>query len=390
MTQKQTLTVIAAAMLAMAPAVDIKAETFMKGIGTPPSEKTVSTKGLKDVLGKYFLIGTAMNTGQAKGKSKKVNAIIDKHFNAVVAENCMKVESLQPKEGKFDFRDADRLVAYAKKHNLTMTGHVLVWHSQTPRWMFQDAEGKPCSREVLIERMKTHIRTVMNHFKGSVKGWDVVNEAIEDDGSYRRSPYYNIIGPEFIEIAMRTAMECDPNVELYLNDYSMAKPGKRDTYIRIIRDLKKKGIRIDAIGMQSHNGMDYPDLEEYEKSLEMFAAEGVKVMMTELDLNVLPSPEDFGGAEISQQFDYGDKLDPYKKGVPAEAQANIDARWVELFKIYHRHRDKISRITLWGVDDSQTWLNGFPVAGRTNYSLLFDRQQREKAVIQQIIDLFAK
>ena len=219
----------------------------------------------------------------------------------------------------------------------------------------------------------------------------LVNEAILDDGSYRQSQFYRIIGPEFIEIAFRAAMEGDPDAELYLNDFSMSNKGKRDKYCEIIRDFKKKGIRIDAIGMQSHNGLDYPDLSEYEKSIDAFAAEGVKVMMTELDLNVLPNPKEFGGAEISQNFEYQEKYNPYKDGViPADSLKKIDNRWMDFWKIYYKHRNQISRVTVWGIDDGQSWLNNFPVFGRTNYSLLFDRQKKEKPVVKKIEKLFRK
>lgn len=351
----------------------------------------VLADGLRETVGKHFLIGTAMNTRQVRSNDPAIDEIVDKHFNSVVAENCMKAEELQPNEGLFDYRQADRLVEYAQKHNMTLIGHCLIWHSQAPRWFFKDELGNPCSREVLIERIQTHIKTVMAHFKGKVKGWDVVNEAIQDDGSYRQSQFYKIIGPEFIEIAFRAAMEGDPDAELYLNDFSMANKGKRNKYCEIIRDFKKKGIRIDAIGMQSHNGLDYPKLSEYEKSIDAFAAEGVKVMMTELDLNVLPNPKEFGGAEISQNFAYQEKYNPYRDGViPADSLKKIDNRWMDLWKIYYKHRDQISRVTVWGIDDGQSWLNNFPVFGRTNYPLLFDRQKKEKPVVKKIEKLFSK
>ena len=351
----------------------------------------VLADGLRETVGKHFLIGTAMNAVQVRSNDPAIDEIVDKHFNAVVAENCMKAEELQPNEGLFDYRQADRLVEYAQKHNMTLTGHCLIWHSQVPRWFFKDELGNPCTREVLIGRIQDHIKTVMAHFKGKVKGWDVVNEAILDDGSYRQSQFYKIIGPEFIEIAFRAAMEGDPDAELYLNDFSMSNKGKRDKYCEIIRDFKKKGIRIDAIGMQSHNGLDYPDLSEYEKSIDAFAAEGVKVMMTELDLNVLPNPKEFGGAEISQNFEYQEKYNPYRDGViPADSLKKIDNRWMDFWKIYYKHRNQISRVTIWGIDDGQSWLNNFPVFGRTNYPLLFDRQKKEKPVVKKIEALFRK
>ncbi len=366
---------------------------FAQKNATASKQKQKSTvveqlPALKDVLGKHFLIGAAVNTQLTDGTDPGSEAVVKEQYNQVVAENCMKGEKNHPEVNRFDFADGDKLVEWAQKNGKTVIGHCLVWHSQPPRWMFTDANGKQVSREVLIGRMYNHIMTVVTHYKGKVKGWDVVNEAIEDDGSYRKSPYYNIIGPEFIELAFQFAHEADPDAELYLNDYSMAKPAKREMYVKLIRNLKAKGLRIDAIGMQSHNGYNYPDYVEYEKSIDAFAAEGVKVMLTELDINMLPNPHGFSGAEISQKFELQQKYNPYVNGLDKKAQKLFDQRYLELFKIIERHKDVISRVTFWGVNDGNSWLNGWPVAGRTNYPLLFDRNNQAKPVVKDIIKLF--
>ena len=347
-------------------------------------------QGLKDALGKYFLVGAAINVNQSDGRDSLATATLDRHFNSIVAENCMKPEGMQPQEGKFKWKKAERFVKYGEDHGLTVTGHVLVWHSQTPDWFFKDAEGKPASREVLIERMRTHIQTVVGHFKGRIKGWDVVNEAIQDDGSYRQSPWYQIIGPEYIELAFQFAHEADPEAELYYNDYSMAKPEKRKTVCELVRKLKAKGLRIDGVGMQSHNGLGWPDLSEYEASIDAFASCGVKVMITELDLNVLPNPDSFGGAEVSQDFAYDERLNPYKNGLPKDVEQRIDKRWLDLFAVYKRHAHQISRVCLWGISDAQSWMNDWPISGRTAYPLLFDRSYQPKAVVKDIMKLFKK
>jgi len=339
--------------------------------------------GLKDAIGKYALIGAAINQWQADESNAAANAVVSRHFNTAVAENCMKSEVIQPKEGKFRFGLADEFVGYCERYNLKPIGHCLVWHSQAPGWFFVDSEGKPVSREVMIERMKKHITTVMTRYKGRIHGWDVVNEAIEDDGSFRKSGFYNIIGEDYIEIALQTAHDADPDAELYLNDYSMSKPGKRETYCRILRQLKEKGIRIDAIGMQSHNGMNYPDLSEYERSIEDFAACGVKVMIT-----VLPNPDNFGGAAVEQNYEYQEKMNPYKDGLPDDVAQQLRQRYLDYFKIYYKHRDKISRINLWGISDKDSWMNDWPIPGRTSYPLLFDRDYKAKTVVKDIIDLY--
>ena len=342
----------------------------------------------QSTLGKHFLIGVAVDTRLPAGQDPAAEAIVKEQFNQVVAENCMKGEVNHPEVNRFDFTDGDKLVDWAQKNGKTVIGHCLVWHSQPPKWMFTDANGKTVSREVLIGRMYNHIMTVVTHYKGKIKGWDVVNEAFEDDGSYRKSPYYNIIGPEFIELAFQFAHEADPNVELYYNDYSTSKPGKREAICKLVRSLKSKGLRIDAVGMQSHNGYNYPDYAEYEKSIEAFAAEGVKVMMTELDVNMLPNPEGFGGAEISQNFELQAKYNPYVKGLDKKAQKLFNQRYLDLFKIIERHKNVISRVTFWGVNDGHTWLNDWPIKGRTNYPTLIDRNNQLKPVVKEIEKLF--
>lgn len=345
---------------------------------------------LQEAMGPYFLIGAAVNTDLTDGKTPEVEKVVQAQFNQVVAENCMKGEENHPEVNRFDFSDGDRLVEWAQKNGKTLTGHCLVWHSQPPKWMFTDKEGNLVSRETLIGRMYNHIMTVMTHYKGKVKGWDVVNEAILDDGSYRQSLYYKIIGPEFIELAFQFAHEADPDAELYINDFSMSKPGKREAYVNLLRQFKAKGLRIDGIGMQSHNGYDYPDYTEFEKSIEAFAAEGVKVMLTELDMNMLPNPHGFSGADISQNFELQKKYNPYVDGLDKKAQKLFNQRYLDLFRIIERHKDVISRVTFWGTTDESSWLNGWPIKGRTNYPLLFDRNCQVKPVVKDIVKLFAK
>ncbi len=353
------------------------------------ASETVLAQSLREAVGKYCLIGAAVNQWQSDGQVPKADAVLQKHFNCAVAENCMKPEVLAPAEGIFDFRVADKFVDYCQRLHLKVNGHCLVWHSQAPDWWFTNGyNASPASKEVLKERLIKHIKTVVGHFKGKVFGWDVVNEAIEDDGSFRKSPYYNLLGEEFIEIAFRTAHEADPAAELYYNDYSMSKPGKREAVCRLVKRLKEKGLRIDGVGMQSHNGLDYPDLKDYEKSIDAFAACGVKVLITELDINVLPNPEGFGGAAVEQNFEFQQKYNPYPNGLPKDKQKELDKRWTDLFKIYYKHRAQIGRITLWGVCDENSWLNGWPIAGRTNYPLLFDRNYEAKPIVNEIINIF--
>jgi endo-1,4-beta-xylanase len=340
---------------------------------------------LKSALADKFYIGTALNQSQFTGVDTAGIRIIQEQFNAIVPENCMKSEALQPEEGQFDFSQADQFVAFGEANNLFITGHCLVWHDQAPPWFYVDANGKNVSREVLIERIKNHITTVVGRYKGKIKGWDVVNEAIMDDGSYRDSQLYQILGEDFIPLAFQFAHEADPDAELYYNDYSMAFEGKRNTVVKLVNSLKEKGLRIDGVGMQGHIGMGHPDIAEFEKSLLAYAATGVNVMITELDLTVLPSPKGNVGADVTATFEYQQEMNPYADGLPADVDTAWTERFNDFFKLFLKHQDKISRVTLGGVADGDSWRNNWPIDGRTDYALLFDRNHQPKPIVDLII-----
>ena len=342
---------------------------------------------IKDAYKGKFYIGTAMNTPQILERDEAAVGVIKENFNAIVAENCMKSGPMQPKQGEFAFELADKFVEFGVKNNMHITGHCLVWHSQTPRWFFTDSLGNQVTPDVLKERMKTHIYTVMRRYKGKIKGWDVVNEAIEDDGSFRKSKYYQILGEDFIKYAFQYAHEADPDCELYYNDFSEAIPTKRDGIAAMVKKLIDQGIRIDAIGMQCHIGLDYPTLDEYENAIKTYAALGVKVMVTEMDISVLPMPVQNLGADIATNIAYKESLNPYTKGLPDTARVALEQRYADFFKLFLKYDDAFTRVTVWGVNDANSWKNGFPVRGRTDYPLLFDRNNQPKSVVPVLIDL---
>jgi len=342
--------------------------------------------GLKDALKGKFLIGVAMNSDQITGKDTLADKLIAKHFNTIVAENCMKSGPLQPKEGEFNFTLADQFVKFGEEHKMYIVGHTLIWHSQTPRWFFTDDKGNTVTREVLIERMRKHITTVVSHYKGRVNCWDVVNEAINDDGTWRNSPFYKIIGKDFIKLAFQFAHEADPKADLDYNDYSMYREGRRNAVVNMIKELKEEGIKITAVGMQGHLGIDNLPIAELEKSIDAFAATGVKVMFTELDVNALPTPGR-GGADVSMNIQNDSKINPYVKGLPDSVATVLHNRYADLFRMFLNHKDQICRINLWGLTDSQSWLNNWPARGRTNYPLLFDRNYQPKPIVETIIKM---
>lgn len=344
---------------------------------------------LKDALGDKFLIGTALNTRQSSGQDTDAVKVVKKHFNAIVAENCMKSEVLQPEEGRYDFRQADEFVKFGEDNGMTVTGHCLIWHSQCPRWFLVDKDGKNVSAEVLKQRMKEHITTVVSRYKGRILGWDVVNEAIMEDGSYRKSKFYEILGEEFIPLAFQYAHEADPDAELYYNDYNMHEPGKRATVVKLVNDLKKRGLRIDAVGMQGHIGMDYPDLSEFEASMEAYAATGAKVMITEFDMSALPTIS--RSANVADRVDFEKKtLNPYPDGLPDSVSLEWNARMETFMNLFIKHADYVTRVTAWGVSDRDSWKNNFPMRGRTDYPLFFDREYRPKPFVQKLIGGAAK
>ncbi len=338
---------------------------------------------IKDGFADKFFIGTAMNAREITGEDSSAVEVIKKHFNAIVAENCMKPGPIQPREGEFNWDLPDRMVAFGEANNMFITGHVLLWHSQAPRWLFTDSLGNTVSPEVLTQRMKDHIYTVVGRYKGKVKGWDVVNEALLDDGSYRKSRFYEILGEEFIPLAFQFAHEADPDAELYYNDYNEWYPGKVEAIVKLIRQLRERGLRIDAVGMQGHIGMDHPTIEEYENAIMAYGNAGVKVMVTELDMSILPFPDRNVGAEVSADFDYQAKLNPYTEGLPDSVSVAWNNRMGEFFDLLLKHADLVTRVTAWGTTDHSSWKNNWPVRGRTDYPLLIDRNYQPKPFLEK-------
>ena len=340
---------------------------------------------LKEVFDGRYRIGTALNGWQINGKPEKEVELVKRQYNAITAENDMKWERIHPGKDRYDFRMADKFVEFGSKNDMFILGHTLVWHSQTPRWVFRGDDGGPATREELLGRMKDHIDTVVGRYKGRVNAWDVVNEAVAGDGSLRKSQWRNIIGDDFIAKAFEYAHEADPEAELYYNDYDMWKPKHRQGVVQLVKRLQEKNLRIDGIGMQGHWGLEYPSIQEIEDSIVEYAGLGVKVMITELDISVLPTAWGQAGADIAQNYEYQQKLNPYADGLPEEVQQKLAARYAAIFKLFDKHADKIGRVTFWGVHDGNSWLNGWPVRGRKDYPLLFDRECKPKAAFDAVI-----
>jgi endo-1,4-beta-xylanase len=342
---------------------------------------------LKDVFKKDFLVGAALTEKQFSnpGEADCEVALIKRQFNSISPENILKWESIHPGPGQYNFGPADNYVDFGVKNKMFIIGHNLVWHHQTPAWVFQDGSGAPVDRETLLRRMREHIFTVVGRFKGKIGGWDVVNEAVDEDGSLRQSPWLKIIGEDYLLKAYQFAHEADPKAELYYNEYSMENPAKRAGVIAMIKRLQARGAPITGVGIQGHYKMNWPAPRALEDTIEAFSALGLKVMITELDVDVLPPVTRSTAAETSMNIQLRAKENPYTSGLPAAVQQALAARYADLFKVFVKHRGEISRVTFWGVTDADSWLNYWPVKGRTAYPLLFGRDCETKPAFEAVI-----
>jgi len=353
-------------------------------------QSDLSVPSLKEVYSNYFLIGTALNRWQIMGKDQNSIELTKNHFNAITAENIMKWERIHPELAEYNFGPADSLLTFCKENNMEVIGHTLVWHNQTPAKVFEDENGDPVDRETLLARVKDHIFTVVERYKGQVKGWDVVNEAFDDQGNLRNTKWRQIIGDDFIEKAFEWAHEADPDAELYYNDFNMWHTGKRDAVIAMVKDFQSRNIPIHGIGMQGHWGLDYPQMDELNEALKKYSETGLKIMITEMDIRVLPFPDSDTGADITKNFELQEKLNPYKTGLPDSMQVKLSERYSELFDLFLKYKESISRVTLWGVHDGVSWCNGWPVRGRTDYPLLFDRNYQPKKAFYEVVKLVSE
>ena len=351
------------------------------------SSSTAPSGGLKDAFKSAFMVGAALNPMQFGERDSAAVSLVKREFNTITPENVLKWERVHPQPDRYVFEPADQYVAFGERNGMFVVGHTLVWHNQTPRWVFENAQGQPLTRDELLARMREHITTVVGRYKGRIKGWDVVNEALNEDGSLRNSPWLRIIGPDYIAKAFEFAHEADPAAELYYNDFNLDYPAKRDGAVRLIRSLQERGIRVHAVGTQEHLKLTAPPVALVDSSIRAFAALGVKVNVTELDVDVLPPATRSTGAEVTLSAGPSPALDPYKSGLPDSVQQALARRYEELFRVYLEHRDVVDRVTFWGVSDNASWLNNWPVRGRTSYPLLFDRQNRPKPAYHGVIAL---
>ena len=289
------------------------------------AQPSTATPSIADLYADSFHIGVALSAGQILGTDPSDTRVIAGHFNSYTAENAMKWESIHPTEGNFSFEIADALADLGEKNDAFLVGHTLLWHQQTPDWVFEDSEGKPASRDQVLARLRHHITTVVTRYKGRFDGWDVVNEALNEDGTMRESNWREALGDDYIAEAFMAAHAADPEANLYYNDYNLYKPEKRAGAVAIVKDLQARGIPIHGVGIQGHYGLDNPPLE--------------------------------------------------------------DNHYRALFAVFLKHRETLHRVTFWNLNDGTSWKNNWPVRGRTDYPVIFDRENNPKSTYRALIDL---
>ncbi len=347
---------------------------------SPAKQSTTATAipSLKRIFKKDFGIGTALNNIQIEEKDPKAAALIEQQFNMATPENIMKAEIIHPQWDTYNFDMGDKMVAYCEKNKIKVNGHTLIWHSQLPVF---------ARRIQSVDSFKTfftdHIRTIAARYDKKIYSWDVVNEALNEDGTLRKSVFLQKLGPDFVTEAFRIAQQAAPNTQLYYNDYNNEQPAKRAGCIDLIKKIQAAGVRIDGVGIQGHWHLGKIPLKDIEESIIAYAALGLQVMFTELDIEVLQ--RNFQGADISQRANQTAAANPYVNGLPDSIQQKLADDYAALFRLFRKYKGNVSRVTFWGVNDGQSWLNGWPVRGRTNHPLLFDRNYLPKPAFDAVI-----
>ncbi len=346
----------------------------IKADAQPVQSKKVSYQTLKDAYKKYFPIGVAVAVRNLHGDEAQ---LIKQQFNSITAENAMKMGAIQPKENVFNWKDADSIVSFAVKNGIKIRGHNLCWHEQTPEWIFKGDDGREVTKSVLLQRLKTHITAVVKRYKGKIYAWDVVNEAIDDDPKnyLRNSKWYQICGEDFIIKAFEYAHAADASAKLYYNDYNTERPEKREQIYRLLKSLKDRGVPVDGVGLQAHWSLQEPTEDELRSAIKRYSSLGLKIQITELDLSVYPW-------EINKRSKKPDESDVFTPALENKQAA----KYAMVFKVFRENKNVINSVTFWNISDRYSWLNEYPVMGRKNYPLLFDRNLQPKKAYHEVVN----
>ena len=343
--------------------------------GQQQSNFTDTGKGLNDYYKSYFPIGVAVSLASINDKQSA--DLIIKQFGSVTSENAMKMGPIHPSENYFNWAAADSIVAFAQAHHLKIRGHNLCWHQQTPKWFFKDSAGNLVTKQVLLQRLKTHITTVVNRYKGKIYAWDVVNEAIDDNpvNFLRNSLFYKICGEDFITKAFEYAHAADPNAILFYNDYNTERKEKADRIYTLLKKLKDNGVPINAIGLQGHWSIFEPSQTELEYTMNKFISLGLKIQITELDVSIYKWEKE----ERKKLSTDDDRYTP-------ALEAAQTAKYKMLFSVFRKYQKDITGVTFWNVSDKYTWLDTYPIVGRKNYPLLFDAAYQPKKAFWEVVN----
>ncbi len=358
---------------------------LLAGCATGRTEKPST---LKAAFQNNFPIGVAVNQRQFTGVDTNGVALVQAQFNAIAPENVLKWEIVHPQPGTngYDFEPSDAYVAFGEKNKMLIVGHTLAWHSQTPRWVFQDAAGRALSgtntddRELLLQRLHDHIQTVVGRYRGRIQIWDVVNEALNDSRSLEdtnilrhNSPWVRILGEEFIVKAFEYAHAADPAAVLRYNDYSLENPAKLKRLLALIKSLQAQHVPVMAIGSQTHATLSVPSLEQEDNFLTEVRTLGLPIHITELDVT---------GSQRGQQIQSADVNEnrPAAGGDALVAAANerLAKQYGDLFKMFLKHQDEIKLVTFWGVTDADSWRSG-------GNPLLFDGHWQPKPAFEAVL-----
>ncbi|WP_441291619.1 endo-1,4-beta-xylanase [Sorangium sp. KYC3313] len=354
------------------------------GTGGMPDE------GPKDLAEKYaslFPIGAAVDSQSYMTHA----ALLKTHFNSITAENEMKFESLQRNENSFTYDAADRIVSFAVTNKMKVRGHALVWHSQNPAWLFSNGSGGTVSRQTLLTRMKNHISNVVRHFRGKVYAWDVVNEAMMEDGSYRtgnladgqRSRWYEVLGESYIAEAFKAAHEADPDAKLFYNDFYNYIPAKQQGIYNMLKGLLDQGVPVHGVGLQAHLNIEpstvttnqavHQNVANMEEAIKLYSSLGLDVQVTELDLSLYIPGVTYNQSTFYTAATFTDAL-----------KAKQAARYREFFELFRKYKSVITGVTFWGIADDNTWLSEFS-SGRKDFPLLFDGNHNPKPAYDAVV-----
>ncbi|MET4106293.1 endo-1,4-beta-xylanase [Hymenobacter sp. UYP22] len=350
------------------------ASLLLAGFAVLSSQQTPAPeKGLKDYYEAYFPVGVAVGRAQLQGLETE---LIKQQFNSITPENAMKMGPIHPEENRYFWTDADAIVNFAQANKLRVRGHNLLWHEQTPKWLFKNADGSRVSKEVLLKRLHDHIFAVVKRYKGKIYAWDVVNEAIADNPQefLRNSEWYQICGDEFIAKAFEYAHEADPKAQLFYNDYNTERPEKRERVYKLLKQLKDAKVPIDGVGLQGHWSLQEPTEPELRAALDQYASLGLKVQITELDVSIYPWEKERREKRPGESDAYTPELE--------RQQA---AQYKMFFRVFRDYKNVLTGVTFWNVSDKYSWLDTYPVAGRKNYPLLFDQNQQPKKAFWEVV-----